>query len=40
MVSHDMNTLRQQCDMGIVLQNGQLTLHDDIEDAIAVYQKL
>lgn len=40
MVSHDMNTLRQQCDMGIVLQNGQLTLHDDIEDAIAVYQKI
>ncbi|MBL0636129.1 ABC transporter ATP-binding protein [Aeromonas dhakensis] len=40
MVSHDMKTLRQQCDMGIVLQNGQLTLHDDIEDAIAVYQKL
>ncbi|WP_421158248.1 ABC transporter ATP-binding protein [Aeromonas dhakensis] len=40
MVSHDMKTLRQQCDMGIVLQNGQLTLHDDIEEAIAVYQKL
>ncbi|MCW0503731.1 ABC transporter ATP-binding protein [Aeromonas piscicola] len=40
MVSHDMKTLRQQCDMGIVLQNGQLTLHDDIEDAIAIYQTL
>ncbi|MDF5705285.1 MULTISPECIES: ABC transporter ATP-binding protein [Aeromonas] len=40
MVSHDMKTLRQQCDMGIVLQNGQLTLHDDIEDAITIYQKL
>lgn len=40
MVSHDMKTLRQQCDMGIVLQNGQLTLHDDIEEAIAIYQKL
>ncbi|MDM5053913.1 ABC transporter ATP-binding protein [Aeromonas dhakensis] len=40
MVSHDMNTLRQQCDMGIVLQNGQLTLHDDIEDAITIYKKL
>ncbi|MFM5253295.1 ABC transporter ATP-binding protein [Aeromonas hydrophila] len=40
MVSHDMNTLRQQCDMGIVLQNGQLTLHDDIEEAITIYQKL
>ncbi|EIS3746328.1 ABC transporter ATP-binding protein [Aeromonas hydrophila] len=40
MVSHDMKTLRQQCDMGIVLQNGQLTLHDNIEDAITIYQKL
>lgn len=40
MVSHDMKTLRQQCDMGIVLQNGQLTLHDDIEEAIAIYQTL
>lgn len=40
MVSHDMKTLRQQCDMGIVLQNGQLTLHDDIEKAIAIYQTL
>lgn len=40
MVSHDMKTLRQQCDMGIVLQNGQLTLHDDIEEAITIYQTL
>ena len=40
MVSHDMKTLRQQCDMGIVLQNGQLTLHDDIEEAISIYQTL
>lgn len=40
MVSHDMKTLRQQCDMGIVLHDGQLTLHEDIEDAIAIYQKL
>ncbi|WP_033136677.1 ABC transporter ATP-binding protein [Aeromonas finlandensis] len=40
MVSHDMKTLRQQCDMGIVLHEGQLTLHEDIEDAIAIYQKL
>jgi capsular polysaccharide transport system ATP-binding protein len=40
MVSHDMKTLRQQCDMGIVLQNGQLTLYQDIEEAIAIYQTL
>ena len=27
MVSHDMNTLRKQCDMGIVLNNASLTLY-------------
>ncbi|PJG60125.1 ABC transporter ATP-binding protein [Aeromonas cavernicola] len=40
MVSHDMNTLRQQCDMGIVLQQGSLTLFHDIEEAITAYQLL
>ena len=40
MVSHDMNTLRKQCDMGIVLNNASLTLYPDIEEAIAVYKNL
>ena len=40
MVSHSMDTLRKQCQMGMVLQNGELTLYQDIEDAIALYQQL
>lgn len=40
MVSHSMDTLRKQCQMGMVLQNGELTLYQDIEEAIALYQQL
>ncbi|EWH10278.1 ABC-type polysaccharide/polyol phosphate transport system ATPase component-like protein [Catenovulum agarivorans DS-2] len=38
MVSHDMSTLRKQCDMSIVLQNKQLYLFDNVEDGIQQYQ--
>ena len=38
MVSHDMNSLRQNCDMGIYLKgDGQLSIYDDIEIAIKKY---
>lgn len=40
MVSHSMDTLRKQCQMGMVLRNGELTLYQDIEEAIALYQQL
>ncbi|MBV8041082.1 ABC transporter ATP-binding protein [Pluralibacter sp.] len=40
MVSHDMGTLRRQCDMGILLHQGELTLYPDIEEAIARYTTL
>lgn len=40
MVSHDMKNLRQQCDMGILLRNGQLEIFDNIDDAIRIYQNL
>ncbi len=40
MVSHAMKTLRDYCDMGLVLHKGRLTLWDDLEDAIAVYNEL
>lgn len=40
MVSHDMGTLRRQCDMGILLHQGTLTLYPDIEEAISRYQSL
>ena len=34
-VSHSDTTLRNLCTSGAVLENGRLTWHDDIEDAIA-----
>lgn len=40
MVSHSMDTVRKQCDMGAVLHEGNLQLYDDLEEAIALYQTL
>lgn len=37
MVSHSMNTLKEYCDMGIVLDKGQLHFFDGIEPAIEYY---
>lgn len=39
MVSHSMPTLREHCDMGLVLEQGELTFYDNIEDAIQRYLK-
>ncbi|HBS26441.1 MAG TPA: ABC transporter ATP-binding protein [Gammaproteobacteria bacterium] len=38
MVAHNLETLRKQCDMGIVLEDGSATVFDDINEAIAVYK--
>lgn len=38
-VSHSMPQLRELCDMGAVLENGQLSLYDDLEEAIAHHQE-
>jgi capsular polysaccharide transport system ATP-binding protein len=38
--SHQMNTIRDFCDMGAVLHQGQLELYDDLEAAIARHQSL
>ncbi|ADZ70970.1 ABC transporter ATP-binding protein [Polymorphum gilvum] len=40
MISHDMNTLKQYCNRGVVLADGKLHLFRDLEDAIALYRKL
>ena len=40
MVSHSMSDLKNICDVGIVLNNGNVTYFDDINDAIKVYQEL
>lgn len=37
-VSHSMIQVRELCDMGAVLENGELTLYDDLEEAIAHHQ--
>ncbi|HHB94492.1 MAG TPA: ABC transporter ATP-binding protein, partial [Campylobacterales bacterium] len=38
LVSHDMGTLRDICDVGIVSNNAQLHFFDDINDAIKMYE--
>lgn len=38
MVSHNLETLRKQCDMGILLENGSATVFNDIDEAIEVYK--
>ena len=37
-VSHAMGQMRQFCDAGAVLENGELTYFEDIDDAIAVHE--
>ncbi len=37
-VSHSMPQIRQLCDMGAVLEAGQLRLFEDLEEAIAVHE--
>lgn len=33
-VSHQMNTIRELCNVGMVLENGQVTYYEDLEEAI------
>jgi len=40
LVSHDMKTLREICDSGIVVNDGTMTWHDDIESAITAYETI
>ena len=39
MVSHSMKTLTSMCSMGAVLQNGRLTVYDEIADAVEYYER-
>jgi len=38
-VSHSMGQIREMCDVGIVLEHGQLTYYDDIVEAIAHHER-
>jgi capsular polysaccharide transport system ATP-binding protein len=40
MVSHSMPTLKEHCDMGVVLSDGHLQFYDDINHAIDTYLSL
>ncbi len=39
MVSHSMNSLRNECDIGIVLKEGEALMFDSIDKAIEAYQE-
>jgi capsular polysaccharide transport system ATP-binding protein len=40
LVSHDMGTLRDICDAGIVVNQGQMYYYNDINDAITEYENI
>ena len=39
MISHSTSTLRDYCDLGAVLHNGQLTLYDNLQEAVTQHEK-
>ncbi|MED7820385.1 MULTISPECIES: ABC transporter ATP-binding protein [unclassified Francisella] len=39
MVSHNMNDLKKYVDMGVFLKDGKISIYENIDDAIAVYEK-
>jgi len=39
MVSHSMGTIRDYCQAGVVLENGQMTYYEDVEDAIEAHKE-
>jgi len=40
LVSHDMKTLKEICDVGIVVDNGEMHYFDNIDDAIEKYKEI
>lgn len=40
LVSHDMKTLKELCQSGLLLDNGKLFYYEDINDAIEAYQTI
>ncbi len=38
-VAHSMDLIRRMCQMGAVLENGQLSLYEDVEEAIAHHER-
>ena len=40
MVTHDLDVMREYCDLGAVLTDGRLELYDDLVSAVMAYQRL
>jgi capsular polysaccharide transport system ATP-binding protein len=40
LVSHDMKTLREMCQAGLLVHEGKLHFYEDIDDAIVHYETL
>ena len=40
MASHQMHTLRDFCDTGILINNGKVSVHDSIDGAIKAYEDI
>jgi capsular polysaccharide transport system ATP-binding protein len=40
MISHDPGTIREYCDHGIVLANGNLHYFHEVDDAIELYKRI
>ncbi len=40
MISHDMNTIKDYCDVAIVLMDGHMVAFEDVEQGIATYMRL
>ncbi|WP_204115926.1 ABC transporter ATP-binding protein [Shimia biformata] len=40
LVSHDMQQVRQFCDAGLVLEHGKIQYFDDLDEAIALHERL
>ena len=39
-VSHDMGTIRETCNRGMLIHEGRATIHEDVAEAIAAYDSL
>ncbi|MCB4769817.1 ABC transporter ATP-binding protein [Ancylobacter sp. Lp-2] len=40
MVSHSVSTIKNYCDTGMILSNGQLTMYEDLNEAIERYRQM
>jgi capsular polysaccharide transport system ATP-binding protein len=39
-VSHNINEIKRICDIGIYIENGQIKIYDDLNEAAKRYQQM